>query len=195
MNTFPNEVIICIMKFLDIKDLYHLGSCAKQFFNLFKSNDIWKKRTIDDFPFTLNHVGHIDNISDLAYMNCYNLLNTLMKRINKYVSTEEADVSRLSFPGGGGHIKYPYVKGPPYKIFSYVSSGGSCLKGGFETIDVCNLAFQNRSGYLINGRYMDRDGANKYLREHNYREYNSEYPGFLVYEDDYNFGVKLGLFL
>ena len=187
MEDLPSEIIVHVIEFLDIKDLYHFGSCTKQFFNLFKSNDIWKKRLIDDFPFTLDH---INNISDLVHMDCYNLLNTLVKRINKYVSTEEADVARLNFLNYRGRVWRPYVRGPPYEFSSLI---GLCHRRNFRYIDIENYETRNGTRYLVNREGMSRDEANKYLRKRNYRECKD--LDFATYGDECGLGIRLGLFL
>ena len=46
----PDEIVLTIMAKLNSEQIYQFGCCAKKFFQLSQSNDLWRYKVNNDFP-------------------------------------------------------------------------------------------------------------------------------------------------
>lgn len=208
-NNIPDEIIIHVMGFLDIRSLYRFGACSKQFFILFISNEVWKSRLINDYPWlenpsgicvpsiyrspwTKDNIERDDYLALMTYIVCYKKVKEQIKKINEHVSSKEADIDLLAFPNGGGYIRLSYASGPPYETAHIKCCGSDRII--LEIITVHNLKFSGGNGFKIEDKIMMKDEANQFLRQNNYREFDHSGPPLSFNCLDHEFGLQIGLF-
>lgn len=166
----PDEITIRVMKFLDIKDLFHFGSCARQFFNLFRSNDIWKKKIVTDFPWI---EGSKEYATSSNFFHLYPCVDKVFSKIKSTISKDEPDVNQL-LPYTRQFTMDNVVRFVIDKIPYLVAIE---IHNGIRLVTLDNVSVENcYSGTAVISRgprrMMTLDGWKNTFRKEQYRKWN-----------------------
>lgn len=184
----PAEIVIRIMKYLDINDLFCFRLCSKWLFNLSKEMDIWYPRITKEFPWYTPLKNHTIN-----YFDHYFTILNLYKRIKSRIYPSEPNENQ--FPPGPNKVKF-IINQIPYPVM-IKDECSIILKSEYSVILKGVTAYRTSRDWIgmIEDGWCGMSASPgekmiEYLRTRQYRKCDSILN---LSREEIDFGVSIGL--
>lgn len=195
MNVIPDEVLVNILQFLDVKDVCHFGSTSKHNYHVSCDNKVWKLKLIKEFPWIRQK-----NFSTITDFKAYFLdVIKICDKVCGYASSELPCIDQELVDNCNGSYfsgKWFIKDELPYVFSFHESSDNYKLSNNhpetilhmimFDTLNEIPRLFLMRTGNdnvtKFNTNYNNPIGdlasiaeINEFLVNNNYREFNHYY--------------------